>query len=203
MRSRSRTVARLSSCQQEGLQGSLSLASIPGLTVGLVLQASLTPAHFDLRGRSMRQHGYAIDEASVRDSLPARKGPCWASLGKARALGFRKSPTGIRTWVARWTEPEARNRNRRGRLSRLPRKSARGERAAGRLRRCPALGNDASARARLPGSAAQRPTGFGIKHGRFSCARLRSFRADTGMRPPRAAYSASAGPRGRACGRGE
>lgn len=54
----------------------------------------------------MRQRGYAIDKVNVRESLPPRRGPYWASLGRGRALGFRKNRTGIRTWVARWTQPQ-------------------------------------------------------------------------------------------------
>ncbi len=54
-----------------------------------------------------RQRGYQIDKASVREKLPPRREPYWTTLGKGRALGFRKSESGIRTWMGRWTEPEA------------------------------------------------------------------------------------------------
>jgi integrase len=53
----------------------------------------------------MRQHGYRIDKVSVRQQLAPRAEPYWASLGPARAIGFRRSAVREGTWYARWTEP--------------------------------------------------------------------------------------------------
>ena len=54
----------------------------------------------------MRQHGYRIDKAKVRNQLAPRSEPYWASLGPGRALGFRRGPVREGTWDARWTEPD-------------------------------------------------------------------------------------------------
>jgi hypothetical protein len=35
--------------------------------------------------------------------LPPRKAPYYQGLGRCRALGFRKTLTGLGTWIARWT----------------------------------------------------------------------------------------------------
>ena len=58
----------------------------------------------------MRQHGYPIEKAGIREHLACRHEPYWRGLGKRRALGFWKGETGVRSWVARWTEPEVRLR---------------------------------------------------------------------------------------------
>ncbi len=52
-----------------------------------------------------RVHGRNIQQAKVRNALPVRTEPYWSSLGRGRALGYRKRRLGG-TWVARWTEPE-------------------------------------------------------------------------------------------------
>jgi integrase len=54
---------------------------------------------------SSRVHGAHIEKAGARERLEARGEPHWKSLGERKALGFRKSPTGPGTWIARWTEP--------------------------------------------------------------------------------------------------
>ena len=47
----------------------------------------------------------AIHRAATRSKLPARHDPYWRSLGGG-SLGYRKTDSGVETWIARWRSDE-------------------------------------------------------------------------------------------------
>ena len=55
-----------------------------------------------------RRTDQSIHLGSTRENLPPRREPYWRCLSKGAHLGFRKSPTGTETFVARWRDRNGR-----------------------------------------------------------------------------------------------
>jgi integrase len=55
-----------------------------------------------------RSHDHKVQMVTVRASLTVRREPYWRDIGERQRLGFRKTPSGPGTWIARWTDAASR-----------------------------------------------------------------------------------------------